>query len=239
MNKKIKKLLITILILIILLISAFQVYVYFSTYEPSNKLDELVFNDDYIYENNMYIFEPTNSNKKAILLYNGAFVDPYSYSYLSTLLKNEGYFVVVPKFFNNFSMFGANVGTDIINTYNEYSWYVMGHSLGGVSVASLLKENNDIEGIIFLASYPSNSTDLSNTNYKVLSIRGSNDTVLNMDSYNNAKSNLPSNTKYVVINGGNHAYFGMYGEQKGDTKATITAIEQQEKTVDAILEWDK
>ena len=33
------------------------------------------------------------------------------------------------------------------------------------------------------------------------------------------------------MEGGNHAQFGNYGEQKGDGKATITATEQQEQTV--------
>ena len=37
---------------------------------------------------------------------------------------------------------------------------------------------------------------------------------------------LPENTSYLVIDGGNHAGFGMYGEQKGDGNATITRAEQ-------------
>ncbi len=34
--------------------------------------------------------------------------------------------------------------------------------------------------------------------------------------------------------GGNHAQFGNYGPQKGDSPATITAAEQQEQTVEAV-----
>ena len=33
------------------------------------------------------------------------------------------------------------------------------------------------------------------------------------------------------MEGGNHAQFGNYGEQKGDGKATISAEEQQRQTV--------
>ena len=39
-----------------------------------------------------------------------------------------------------------------------------------------------------------------------------------------------------MIEGGCHAYFGMYGEQKGDGRATITHTEQIAQTVEAIVE---
>ena len=38
------------------------------------------------------------------------------------------------------------------------------------------------------------------------------------------------------ISGGNHAGFGNYGAQRGDGEAAISAEEQQEQTVDLILE---
>jgi hypothetical protein len=40
-----------------------------------------------------------------------------------------------------------------------------------------------------------------------------------------------------VIEGGNHAYFGMYGEQKGDGAATITNLEQITTTANYIIEF--
>ena len=41
----------------------------------------------------------------------------------------------------------------------------------------------------------------------------------------------------VEIEGGNHAQFGNYGPQKGDLPATISAEEQQARTVAAIEEF--
>ena len=41
----------------------------------------------------------------------------------------------------------------------------------------------------------------------------------------------------IEISGGNHAYFGNYGEQKGDGKATITREEQQKIAVKEIMEF--
>jgi len=52
---------------------------------------------------------------------------------------------------------------------------------------------------------------------------------------NKSKINYIENV--FVIEGGNHAQFGNYGAQKGDGKASITADEQQEKTVEIILKF--
>ena len=39
----------------------------------------------------------------------------------------------------------------------------------------------------------------------------------------------------VIIDGGNHAQFGNYGEQKGDPPATISTEDQQDIAVKAIM----
>ncbi len=39
------------------------------------------------------------------------------------------------------------------------------------------------------------------------------------------------------IQGGNHAQFGNYGPQKGEAPATISAEEQQARTVEAVAEF--
>lgn len=52
-------------------------------------------------------------------------------------------------------------------------------------------------------------------------------------------SNLPSAPafKEYVIEGGCHAYFGMYGSHEGDGTPTITAIEQIMITSEQIAEF--
>ena len=47
---------------------------------------------------------------------------------------------------------------------------------------------------------------------------------------------LPSNYSELIIKGGNHSYFGFYGMQDGDGKATISNIEQIKQTVNFIEE---
>jgi hypothetical protein len=107
-----------------------------------------------------------------------------------------------------------------------------GHSLGGSMAASYLASHKaDFEGIILLGAY--STSDL--TDKRVMSIYGSEDGVMNREKYDKYKINLPSDFTEEIIAGGNHAGFGMYGIQDGDGIATITTVEQIEKTSDAIL----
>ena len=54
---------------------------------------------------------------------------------------------------------------------------------------------------------------------------------------------VPSNTRYVVIEGGNHAQFGHYGPQKKDGQASIPKENQWKESADLLeaffLELDK
>ena len=49
--------------------------------------------------------------------------------------------------------------------------------------------------------------------------------------------NIDYTDNIVIIEGGNHAQYGNYGEQSGDPKATISDVEQQKITVEAIVEF--
>lgn len=58
-----------------------------------------------------------------------------------------------------------------------------------------------------------------------------------MEAYQNARENFSKDYEEIVINGGNHAYFGNYGEQSGDGKASISQNQQQEDTVHAVMDF--
>ncbi len=79
------------------------------------------------------------------------------------------------------------------------------------------------------------TTDLSETSLAVLSVYGSEDRVLNLKKYEKYKTNLPAEMTEIVLNGGCHAYFGMYGKQDGDGIPTITNEEQIQMTTEQIL----
>ena len=83
-----------------------------------------------------------------------------------------------------------------------------------------------------MASYPTKEIP---DEVPVLSIYGSEDQVLNMKSYEESRDLWSAQIKEVVVEGGNHAQYGNYGEQKGDGEALISAEEQKRVVVENIL----
>ena len=92
--------------------------------------------------------------------------------------------------------------------------------------------SEDFDGLILLAAY--STKDISQTTLRVLSVYGSEDGVLNRESYEKNRSNLPVDTTEVVLDGGCHAQFGSYGAQEGDGIPTISGEEQVRQTAEAI-----
>ena len=94
------------------------------------------------------------------------------------------------------------------------------------------QHSKTLSGLYLLAAYT--TKDLSDVDFPVTVIYGSNDLVVNRDKIKAGRALVPSAYREMVIDGGNHAYFASYGEQKGDGKATITRMEQWEKTAEEI-----
>ena len=100
--------------------------------------------------------------------------------------------------------------------------------------ASYLKKNaDDYEGLSLLGSY--STADLSESGLAVLSVYGSEDKVMNREKYEKNKSNLPGDFTEIVIEGGCHAHFGMYGAQDGDGVPGISNHEQISITAEKII----
>ena len=90
-----------------------------------------------------------------------------------------------------------------------------------------------LDGVILLAAY---STKPLPDSLPVLSVYGTEDGVLNRGNYEKNLANVP-NLQEFVIEGGNHAQFGNYGEQRGDGEAAVIPETQQDRTAEAILEF--
>lgn len=184
-----------------------------------------------------YVFAPEQPSC-GLVLYPGAKVDNKAYAPLAKELSEQGILCAVVSMPAHIAFFDEDAASDVMAKYPDIKeWYVGGHSLGGVVATSYVSKHlDDCKGMILLASYSTNN--LQNENLRTLSIYGTEDQVLNRDSYEEHKSNLPT-LKEFVIEGGNHAQFGDYGEQKGDGAATITASEQWMKTVNQIVSFVK
>ena len=95
--------------------------------------------------------------------------------------------------------------------------------------ASYAQKNGDkLKGAALLAAYP---TGKLSDDLRVITIYGSKDSVVNMENIEKGRQYMPSDAVEYIIEGGNHAQFGSYGQQRGDNDADITAEEQITQTV--------
>ena len=174
---------------------------------------------------------------KGLLFYPGGKVEHTAYIPLMKACAEKGILCVLVKMPFNLAVLDVNAADGIQQQYPEIeSWYIGGHSLGGSMAASYLqKQADNYEGLILLGSY--STADLSGTGLDVLSIYGSEDRVLNLEKYNTYRSNLPGDFTENVIDGGCHAYFGMYGSQDGDGEPGISNTEQIRLTAEAIYQF--
>lgn len=177
------------------------------------------------------------SSKTGFIFYPGAKVESAAYAPLMADIADQGIFSVAVQMPFNFAFFDTDAAARVMAAYPSIEhWFIGGHSLGGVVASTWTAKHIDrVDGVIFLASYPSD--DLSGTDLRALSLYGSEDRVLNRESYEAAASKWPPSFTEVVIQGANHGQFGNYGAQAGDGTATISAPEQWEETARAIARF--
>lgn len=174
-----------------------------------------------------------------LVLYPGAKVQPESYAPLLSRCAQQGVLCALVKAPFNIAFLDVSAADRALEAFPDVDeWILAGHSMGGV-VACEFAEGHpaDVDGIVLLASYP--AVDLSDVDVHALLIVGSNDGVLNRDAYEKARAKLPATVDELVIEGGNHAYFGNYGEQDGDGEATVSCESQQSQAADAIVDLAK
>ena len=186
----------------------------------------------------MYLFYPKEMKPTCgIVFYPGGKVEFSAYRGLLYALAEKGYVCVVPRMPENLAFLRIEAASKVPGLIPSIDkWYLAGHSLGGVAAGRYVATHaNDYEGIIFCASYT--TSDLKNTDLRVLNIYGSEDKVLNLEKFEEAQANLPKDTTTYVIGGGCHSYFGCYGLQKGDGEPTLTNQEQIKEVVKKISGW--
>ena len=221
---------------ILLALGLIQMFTYRATPEAQETWNIAAFEQ----KNNWTHFEVTGEKKGTFLFYTGALVEPQAYAKLADGLAKEGIEVYIISSQLNLPVLDNGTMATIVKEDHLDKVFVGGHSLGGVVSTIEAKKLNEIDklaGLILLASYPDQSTDISETQIPVLSITASNDKILKQEKYEDAKSRLPESTLYTTFEGGNHSGFGLYGQQNGDGTATMSAEEQQKQLVQLIKQF--
>ena len=177
------------------------------------------------------VFRPEGECEVGLIFYPGGKVEADSYIPLMEALAERGVVAVLCEMPFNLAVLNVNAADGIAEALPEVEhWYVGGHSLGGSMAASYAASHSYVEGVVLLGAY--STADLSDK--RVLSVYGSEDRVMNREKYESYKGNLPADLSETVIEGGNHAEFGMYGEQAGDGVASISAERQIDLTAEAV-----
>ena len=174
------------------------------------------------------------SEEDALIFYPGGKVEETAYAPLLHHLAGQGMDVCLVKMPFRLAFLGMNKADHIMKQQHYAHWYIGGHSLGGATAAIYAAEHSaQLSGVYMLAAYPSKPLD---ENIRAVIIYGSEDGVLNRAKLEEADQYLSGNSVTYVLEGGNHAQFGNYGRQDGDGEAAVSAQEQQNRTVEWILQ---
>ena len=201
----------------------------------------------------------TTSDIMGIVLYNGAFVDPRSYSVLASKLASRGVNVIVPVFPNDLATDCNGMTLEAVtNAFfpNVTAWMVAGHSYGGVgagyAAAATLLCGGTSPRVVALGVIGSYIKDLlqcpetipvpnfeGDDHLHAAVITGNRDLSINLTNFVDNLNRLPVHTTFTSIIGGNHQQFGSYdpsGRSRDiDGNATISRDAQLNATADALV----
>lgn len=177
--------------------------------------------------------ETTGAEPVGFIFYPGGRIDYRAYAPLARGVAQAGHVAVIVPMPLNLAIFGPDAANDVIATYPMIRhWVIAGHSLGGTVATQYIARNPNapIVGLVLWGAFA--SEDISRVpNLATLSISGSRDGLSTPEKIQLNAAKLPRSTRYVEIQGGNHAQFGSYGAQQGDNPADLPAAAQREETI--------
>lgn len=179
---------------------------------------------------------PSAEATAGVIIYPGGRVDPRSYAPLARELAKAGYFAVVLRVPLNLAVTKPNAADAVIAAHPGMpEWVVVGHSLGGAMAASHVADRPGVySALVLLAAYPPGGVDLRDSGLRVGSYTGSLDSVIDTAAVAASRAQLPEDALLITVEGANHAQWGSYGSQPGDSPATISPEVQTAIAVDAI-----
>jgi surfactin synthase thioesterase subunit len=191
-------------------------------------------------------FQPNNNQQlTSFIFFPGGLVAPEAYAPMSRTLSEQGFNVFILKLpFGSAPLASQQAkvmeqALEIMEVNESIQhWAVGGHSRGAAIAARFAHLYGEyFDSLILIGtSHPKEEAfDLSSTTLAVTKIYATNDGLASVEEVKAGSQFLPDDTKWVLIEGGNHSQFGYYGSQLGDNAATISRERQQELTVNAVL----
>jgi len=193
-----------------------------------------------VHDHGWLVFEPVSGQvRNALVWFPEARVDVRSYAFLAKSLAARGHMVVLVPVPFNLANFAPDAARQVTRSFpNIGFWALGGHGLGGTVASEAVFDSGVFAGLVLCAAVPGNRVDLSGkSRLMVFSLYGSNDGIVPKVTVLGAVAKLPSGTRLIEINGGNHAQFAQYGVQEGDGSAGIDSVEQMATVVEYVGEF--
>lgn len=203
------------------------------------------------------LFVPTDADGAAadvgfaaatIVLLQGGSVVPERYHWLAIHLASRGAKVIVPHHGLDLPALDATAGQRALDAAVEAGTVdpdapvgIAGHSLGGVMGAAQWADNEAIEGLALLASYPADDTNVeARTSGSVVSIVGTEDMKSTPDDVQAGADRFSLTHAMVKVPGMNHYDWtddATEGELAGDGSATADRADSRKNVQWALAGW--
>lgn len=195
----------------------------------------------------VWFFRPAlapSAHVPALVFFPGSLVDPRAYAPLLHAAASAGY----PAYLIELPRRGAFGGADdpeleqrinriVAGSGAPEAWIAAGHSRGAVvasAVAGGLRPG--FAGLVVIGSSHPRDVDLSALQVPVTKVVGTRDGLASPEEVERNRDKLPSHTRWIWIDWGNHSQFGWYGFQPGDGRATVNATTQRNLTIQAVID---
>jgi len=174
----------------------------------------------------------------------GGLVEPTAYAPMARSISEGGYPVILVKLGPKYDSLEAQkqdgvakIKAIVTADKTKSKFVIGGHSLGGAITCLYAHENPTLlNGLLIAGSTHPRDFDLSSLKVPITKVFATNDGIARQEQVEKNRAKLPSQTKWIAIQGGNHSQFGWYSGQQGDNAATISREKQQEQLLEATLD---
>ena len=186
------------------------------------------------------VFRPAGAEPTTgFVFYPGGRVQPRSYAPAARAIAAQGYLVVLVPMPLNLAVLAPDAAAEVIAAYPAVRRLGGGRALPGRRHGRPLRLHPSRRGArVWCSGQPTRppTTAWPPAALAVVSISGTRDGLSTPAKIEASRPLLPAGTRWVAIEGGNHAQFGWYGPQDGDNPAAISREAQQEQAVRATVE---
>ncbi|MGZ3147144.1 alpha/beta hydrolase [Lentzea chajnantorensis] len=185
-------------------------------------------------EDDAAVLRPDGAVRAGLVFHPGARVDYRAYLPLLKRVAAQGFLVVVVREPLNMALLAGDTAPVRAAHPEVPVWAVGGHSLGGVAAGRDVLADSSVRGLVLWASYPVD--DLSGrAGLTAWSISGERDGFTTPQDVADSRRRLPADTRFEVVPGAVHAFFGDYGDQPGDGTPTVPRDQAQDRIVAATV----